>query len=174
MKMEMTRGMQKSIAKHGSVLKAFRAQGGGGAGLMAGGIVLLVFGVPLGLLCLLSLGSSGLLVGAVFMAPGLLLILWGGALRKKRLANYLEFYRKDTGYSEEELRQADRELMSPDAVKIGGKMDNSGGKNGIIFMKSWKKYWKNCPKTGLPPLCCSTAAAPPAAVMSWNTCGSIF
>lgn len=134
MKMEMTRGMQKSIAKHGSVLKAFRAQGGGGAGLMAGGIVLLVFGVPLGLLCLLSLESSGLLVGAVFMAPGLLLILWGGALRKKRLANYLEFYRKDTGYSEEELRQADRELMSPDAVKIGGKMDNSGGKNGIIFM----------------------------------------
>lgn len=134
MRMEMTRSMQKSIAKHGSVLKAFRSQGGGGAGLMAGGIVLVVAGVPLGLLCLLALGSRGLLVGAFFAVPGLLLILWGMSLRKKRLANYLEFYKKDTGYSEAELQEADRELMSPDAVKIGGKMDNSGGKEGIIFM----------------------------------------
>ena len=134
MRMEMTRSMQKSIAKHGSVLKAFRSQGGGGAGLMAGGIVLVVVGIPLGLLCLLALGSRGILVGAFFAVPGLLLILWGMSLRKKRLANYLEFYKKDTGYSEAELQEADRELMSPDAVKIGGKMDNSGGKEGIIFM----------------------------------------
>lgn len=101
---------------------------------MAGGIVLVVVGVPLGLLCLLALGGRGLLVGAFFAVPGLLLILWGMSLRKKRLANYLEFYKKDTGYSEAELQEADRELMSPDAVKIGGKMDNSGGKEGIIFM----------------------------------------
>lgn len=134
MRMEMTKGMRKSIAKHGSVLKAFRSQGGGGAGLIAGGIVLLVFGIPLGLLCMLGLGGRGFLVGAVFVVPGLLMILWGMALRKKRLANYLEFYKKDTGYSEAELQEADRELMSPDAVKIGGKMDNSGGKEGIIFM----------------------------------------
>ena len=37
MKTGMTKGLQKSVKKHGSVLKAFRSQGGGGAGLMAAG-----------------------------------------------------------------------------------------------------------------------------------------
>ena len=134
MRMEMTRALQKSVTKHGSVLKAFRAQGGGGAGMMAGGITLLIFGALLGLVSVLAVGVNGLLVGAFFGVPGLLLVLFGVRSRNKRLNNYLEFYEKDTGYSREELLQADRELMSQDAVKIGGKMDNSGGKEGIIFM----------------------------------------
>lgn len=134
MRMEMTKSLEKSVRKHGSVLKAFRAQGGGGAGMMAGGITLLICGVLLGLVCLLAVGANGLLIGAFFGVPGLLLVLFGMRSRNKRLNNYLDFYEKDTGYSREELQQADRELMSPDAVKIGGKMDNSGGRAGIIFM----------------------------------------
>ena len=102
--------------------------------MMAGGITLLIFGALLGLVSVLAVGVNGLLVGAFFGVPGLLLVLFGVRSRNKRLNNYLEFYEKDTGYSREELLQADRELMSQDAVKIGGKMDNSGGKEGIIFM----------------------------------------
>ena len=63
MKTGMTKGLQKSVKKHGSVLKAFRSQGGGGAGLMAGGWVLLIFGLILGLVCVLALGIRGLLSG---------------------------------------------------------------------------------------------------------------
>lgn len=134
MRMEMTKDLKKKAGNYGSVLKAYRAQGGGGAGIMAGGIVLLVFGVLLGALALLGSLRAGAVVFAVFGGPGLLLTLLGNAKRKKRIESYLDFYLKDSGLNREELQEADRELMGPDAVKIGCATDRSGGKKEIVFM----------------------------------------
>lgn len=132
MRTGMTKGLQKSVNKHGSVLKAFRSQGGGGAGLMAGGWVLLGFGIFLGLLCALALGTRGLLIGAFMAVPGLLMVLGGRSMYKKRVRNYLDYYQKETGYSAEELQEADRELMGPGTVAIVSKTDR--GKQEVLFM----------------------------------------
>lgn len=132
MRTGMTKGLQKSVKKHGSVLKAFRSQGGGGAGLAAGGWVLLIVGIFLGLLCVLALGSRGLLIGAFMALPGLLMVLGGRAMYKKRVRNYLDFYQKETGYSVEELQEADRELMGSGAVTIVSKTNRA--KEEVLFM----------------------------------------
>lgn len=133
MKTEMTKDMQKKVAKYGSVLKAYRSQGGGGMGLFAGGVTLLAFGGLLGLPLAIGNVLLGLIVFAFFAVPGLPMILGGKALNKKRLADYLEYYQKQTGYSAEELKVADRELMSPEAVKIVSKTDRSAGKKETVF-----------------------------------------
>lgn len=133
MKTEMTNDLQKKVTKYGSVLKAYRSQGGGGLGLFAGGITLLIFGVLLGLLMAIVNVIGGLVVFAFFAVLGLPMILGGNAMNKKRLAGYLEYYQKQNGYSAEELQEADRELMSPDAVKIVNKTDRSGGKKETVF-----------------------------------------
>lgn len=134
MKTAMTGALQKSVNKHGSVLKAFRSQGGGAAGAIAGGVTLLVFGVLLGGISMLGLGIRGLVVAAVFCAPGLLLIIPGTIKRKKRINGYLDFYQKETGYSVEELQQADREMMGADTVCIVSKTDR--GRKEDLFMIS--------------------------------------
>lgn len=132
MKAEMTKDLKKDVDKYGSVLKAYRAQGGGGMAIFAGGIVLLVFGVLLGLPMLFATWK-GIIVFAIFVAPGLLLVLLGKLKHKKRLSGYLEYYQDETGYSLEELQEADRELLSPDAVKIVSKTDRSAGKEETVF-----------------------------------------
>ena len=132
MKTAMTKDVQKLVNKHGGVLKAYRSQGGGGAGLAAGGWVLLIFGVFLGLICVLALGSRGLLIGAFMAVPGLLMVLGGRGMHKKRIRTYLDYYQKETGYSAEELQQADRELMSPDAVCVVGRTNRA--KAELLFM----------------------------------------
>ena len=133
MKTGMTKGLQKLVNKHGSVLKAYRSQGGGGAGMAAGGMVLLISGIFLGGICLLFLGwESAAVVGGIFALPGLLLVLFGKNMHKKRVNNYLDFYQQETGYTAEELQQADRELMGPGALCITGKTNRA--KEEILFM----------------------------------------
>lgn len=134
MKMEMTKDLRKSVEKNGSMLKAYRGQGGGGQGVAAGGYVLLGFGIFLGLLALIGSALAGLIVFLIFGGPGLLLVLLGRSKHKKRMANYLEFYQQQTGYTLEELQEADRELMGPDAVMIGCATDRSSGTTEIVFI----------------------------------------
>ncbi len=106
---------QKMIKKgKGSILKAIRIDKGGGKGLIAGGIFLLIvallFGVPI------MLGGNiplGLCSAAVFGVPALLLLAIGIPLKHKREASWLSYYQEQTGYSEGELLQIDRELASP-------------------------------------------------------------
>lgn len=136
MKMEMTKGLRKSVTKYGSILKAYRAQGGGGQGAAAGGYVLLIFGIFLGLLAMIGSVLAGMIVFLIFGGPGLLLILLGQSKHKKRMANYLEFYQQQTGYTLEELQEADRELMAPDAVMIGCATDRSSGTTEIVYIIS--------------------------------------
>lgn len=134
MRAEMTKDLQKQVAKYGSVLGAFRSQGGGGKGLMAGGITLLVFGLLFGVPLMFVRFLGGFIVFAIFGVPALAMILPGMAMARKRQATYLEYFQKETGYSLEELQEADQELMSPDAVKINSKTDRSGGKQETVFI----------------------------------------
>lgn len=134
MKAEMTKDLRKKVDKYGSVLAAFRSQGGGGKGLMAAGIMLIVIAVVLGGLLMLVRLVGGLVAFAVMAVPGLAMLLPGIALDKKRQAGYLEYYQKETGYTLEELKEADRELLRSDAVKIVCKTDRMAGKKETAFM----------------------------------------
>lgn len=99
---------QKLIKKgKGSILKALRSDKGGGKGLIAGGIVLLVA-------ALLFSFFGGLLF---FGIPGLVLLAIGIPLKHKRDASWLAYYQEQTGFSEGELQQLDRELAAP-TVKL--------------------------------------------------------
>lgn len=130
--MRKTKKMQKLVRKYGSVLKAYRSQGGGAVGAMAAGIMLLVIGLIMLLLFLTTSGMTGVRIGAAFAVPGLLLTLLGMIRRRARVRDYLNFYQSETGYSVEELQAADRELMSPGAYVIAGRTNRA--KEEVVFM----------------------------------------
>lgn len=116
--MEMSKDLRKKVEKYQSVLKAFRAQGGWSLGIFALGIILIVCGVIFGGLLMMLRPIGGLIVGAVFIVPGLLAAALGRSSNKKRVNSYLDFFHKEAGYSAEELQEADRELMGSDAVAV--------------------------------------------------------
>lgn len=128
---------QKIIKKgSGSVLKGLRAVKGGGLGCMAGGIVLLIFGlvfaVPDLIFGIAEGKMGGALLSAMFLiAPGLLCVVIGSVLKNKRNSSYMEFYQKETGLGEEELKQVDRELTSPNVQMIGYIKAGSRNERGI-------------------------------------------
>lgn len=95
----------------GSILKCIRIGKGGGKGLIAGAIVLLIFTLPVSILFLLS--DPDFVMAAVISAPGLLLLVLGIVLKHKRTASWISYYQEQSGFSEGELQQADRELASP-------------------------------------------------------------
>lgn len=134
MKAEMTKDLQKVVAKHGSVLAAYRSQGGGGKGLAAGGITIAIIGILIGVPLMFVNAAGGLVILAIFVLPGIALGVPGVILDKSRMSSYLEYYQKQTGYSIEELQAADRELMSPDAVKIVSRTNRSAGKPETVFI----------------------------------------
>jgi len=113
------KGYQELMSKgKGSILKAIRIDKGGGKGLIAGGIVLLVA-------ALLFSFFGGLIF---FGIPALLMLAVGISLKHKRTASWLSYYQEKTGYSESELLQIDRELASP-SVKLvitSGATTNNG------------------------------------------------
>lgn len=93
---------------NGSILKAIRADKGGGKGLIAGGIVLLVSAI------LLSLFGMFLIFGI----PGLILLIIGIVQKNKRDSSWITYYQESTGYSESEIRQIDQELASPSVTIV--------------------------------------------------------
>ena len=103
----------------GSILRAIRIDKGAGRGLIAGGIVFLVFGLLFGIPLLIFAASpmAGLAVFGVSLVPAIIMIVPGIILKKKREAKWLSYYQKEYGYSEAELLQADRELALP-SVKL--------------------------------------------------------
>lgn len=122
----------QKLLKRGSILKGLRSIKGGGLGCIAGGITCLVFAL---LLLFMFFIIDLLRIGVFFLAlcgiPGALLVLIGILLRLKRNSSYMAFYQKETGFSEEELRQVDRELASPNVQIIGYKRDGSFNQRAI-------------------------------------------
>lgn len=104
---------------NGSILKAIRIDKGGGKGLLAGAIVLFVF-------ALLFSFFGGLII---FGIPALLLLAIGIVLKHKRAASWISYYQQETGYSESELLQIDRELASPSVTLV---ITSGAAKNNCI------------------------------------------
>ena len=95
----------------GSILKCIRIVKGGGKGLIAGAIVLLIFTLPITIFGLIA--GTNMLYPVLLSVPGLLLLILGIFLKHKRTASWLSYYQEQSGLSEGELQQADRELASP-------------------------------------------------------------
>lgn len=102
--------------KGGSILKCIRTEKGGGKGLIAGAIVLLVFTVPITILGLVTKADT--IVPVLLSVPGLLLLILGIVLRNKRNSAWVSYYQKESGFTETELQQVDRELSSPSTTIV--------------------------------------------------------
>lgn len=109
--------------KGGSILKCIRTEKGGGKGLIAGAIVLLVFTIPITVIGLLA--DAGDIISILISVPGLLLLILGIVLRNKRNAGWISYYQKETGFTETELQQVDRELSSPSTSIVTCRFPNT-------------------------------------------------
>ena len=101
----------KKLMKNGdgSVLKAIRADKGCGKGIIAGAITLLVFSLMIVIPCIM-IGEY--IIAAAFVIPCILLIILGNVLHNRRKASWLSYYQEMSGFTENELKQIDRELSS--------------------------------------------------------------
>lgn len=115
---------QKTLKKgKDSILKSIRIDKGGGKGLIAGAIVLLIFTLPLSIFCLIA--EAGVVVSILLSVPGLLLLVLGIIFKRKRTASWLSYYQEQTGFSEGELQQVDRELLSPSVTIVTCRFPNT-------------------------------------------------
>lgn len=117
------RDQQKLTGKYGSVLKAWVIQERGSfekllrkEALAFGSVLLpsvvggIIFGIVHKVLVLWIPAACMLFLFAVV----------GSVFYQKRSKKYLAFYQKRTGYTIEEIREADREALGPGAVRIVG------------------------------------------------------
>lgn len=117
----------------GSILKAIRMDKGAGKGLIAGGIVFLVFGLILGIPAAIFAKShlAGLGVLGILLLPAILMIIPGIILKNRRNANWLSYYQEKYSFTESELLRADRELASPSVKLVLCKSPNTVKENYI-------------------------------------------
>lgn len=116
---EVNENLRKKMKKDGSVLRYMQSGAGLGLGLLAGGLVLAAAGLLLTVLMIGALEPSrAVIVGMIFMAPGVLLLLLGFFLHKRRLDNYLKAYRENSGLTDEEILQAEAEFDQPGTVLL--------------------------------------------------------
>lgn len=120
MKFEITEKMREQFRKGRTVLKVSRTRSGAVKGAVGAGITFLVFGLVSGLPFLIS----GMLGGMIFLVtmgvPGLIFLVAGKVMQARRGRDYLKFYGEESGYDEAVLRQAEQELLMPQAVAVGG------------------------------------------------------
>lgn len=121
MRIEVTEKMRAAAQKGNGVLKKSRVSGGAAKGALGAGITFLVFALFSGLPFLISGMPGGMIFLVVFGVPGLIFLIAGVVGRFKRAKTYLQFYGKETGYSEAEIKQAERELTMPQTVAVGTK-----------------------------------------------------
>lgn len=116
----------------GSILKAIRTDKGIGKGLVAGGIFLLIVALIFGVILVVSeLTLAALYCSAFFGIPALLMFVIGILMKHKRATSWVAYYQKTTGYSEEELKQIDRELTSASTTIVTCPTPNAGKDNYI-------------------------------------------
>ena len=114
---------QKMIKKgKDGILQTIRANKGAGKGLIAGAIVLLVFTLPASILLLTD---SSFVAAVILSAPGLILLVWGIYLAHKRTTDWISYYQKETGFSEEEILQINQELSSPSVTIVTCQVPNA-------------------------------------------------
>lgn len=116
-------------AGKGSILKAIRVDKGGGKGLIAGAIVLLIFSLPITLLGIIA--DPAAIFSYIISAPGILMLVFGIILKRKRESDWISYYKESTGYSEGELQQVDRELADPSVRLVICQSPNTAANNYI-------------------------------------------
>ncbi|MDE6712736.1 MAG: hypothetical protein K2K20_03290 [Lachnospiraceae bacterium] len=119
---------QKKVGK-GSILKSIRIDKGGGKGLIAGAIVLLIFTLPITILGIIADATA--IFSYILSAPGILLLVLGITLKRKRDSSWMSYYQETTGFSEGELQQIDRELADPNVTLVVCKTPNAAIDNYI-------------------------------------------
>lgn len=112
-----------------SILKSIRIDKGGGKGLIAGAIVLLIFTLPITIIGLIA--KAGAVTSILLSVPGLLLLALGIFLKHKRTASWISYYQERTGFSEGELQQIDRELTSESVTIVTCRTPNAAVDNYI-------------------------------------------
>lgn len=116
----------------GSILRALRMGKGWGRGLIAGAVILLVFMIPSSILSIIAEPDMvHILFGGLISLPGLLMLVLGIWLKHKRESSWLSYYQQETGFSEGELAQIDRELADPSVKLIICKLPNAVTENAI-------------------------------------------
>ena len=110
----------QNLLKKGSILKALRSNKGLGFGLMAGGAVWLAFLGEFGIYMVVAAKEASMRIfGLVILLPGVITLLGGFYLKKKRDTSYMGYIRENGGPDEAELEQVERELASPNVKIIG-------------------------------------------------------
>lgn len=124
------------MVKDGSVLKYMHSVSGAGKGLAAGGLMLALIGALLAVMLFPVLEApQALMTGGMGVVPGLLLIIGGAFLQKRRDDGWLNAYVKKTHLSEQDILRIDAELKEPGVLLFAatsGKDANSLKKMGFI------------------------------------------
>lgn len=138
MRVEIKQSTQRDAQKYGSMLKALRGQDPS-----LGSMALLVFEGAAAAVCVFILVNTiaesldmgvTLFFVAFFACIGLLLELARRILHTSKAGDYLYFFQDQTGYTVEELEEADRELMGPGVVSIGEIQQNLGRKPVLMYL----------------------------------------
>lgn len=130
-------GYAEKVKKYGSVLKAYRMQETKGtAVLLVVGICFIVYGALIGIIGFIEPDDFIVwcIMSAFFVGVGVVMLFIRAAVRRSRASHYLSYYQKQTGYSERELQEADRELMGYSAVKLGEVLQSLSRKPYVITL----------------------------------------
>lgn len=138
----------KTNTKDGSYLKRCRNKGGGGLALITIGAMLAAIDLFFGVLLSIYIGLSSEQMLVLFCAAVAFVVIFivpGVLLHKKRVASYLEYFSKKSGYTPEQLTEFDREVSSPGAILVspyestGKKANNFNG----VMTTHWCKFAAN-------------------------------
>lgn len=135
--------LRNMMTRDGSHLKHTRTIGGWGAGAIAGGACFIGIGVLFAAMMVMGdLVSFGLALGGVCIALGIILIIPGYYARKKRINDYMKYYQKESGYTEEALKEFDEEFQKGEAILISKRkrLNNIARRDAGIFTKNWFKF----------------------------------
>ncbi len=128
--------LKQKMSKNGSVLQFMYSVAGAGKGLIAMGAMLIGIAVMLAAALLGIIGTAGAVkLAAVVIVPGILLIVLGVHMQKKKESGWLKAYMEPTGLSEQEIHQVEQEFRQPDTLFFSfwkGKDTNSLKKMGFI------------------------------------------
>lgn len=127
------------ITADGSYLKKIRSIGGGSAALLATGF--LIAGICILLIVATKdvVTTEGLTLFAAVAAGGVLLGIAGIVMRQRRIRTYLEYFSKKSGYTPEELKEFDREVLEPGSFY--DTVHANAAKNSAAFSWVLTEHW---------------------------------
>lgn len=135
------------VTKDGSYLKKIRSIGGGSAALTAAGF--LIAGI-----CALLIAATkdvvtaeGLTLFAAVAAGSALLAIIGIFMRRRRIRTYLEYFSKKSGYTPDQLKEFEREVLEPDSCydTVSRKLAKNSAAFSWVLTEHWFKQMDHIP-----------------------------